>query len=504
MVSKLLLVPHPHVLNVVCRQLEGITLLVGKGAVVDSRNEQGETPLHIASWGHVKNNILGSGKDFSYWAADCVQLLLDLGADPNIIDNQGLSPLNKASSRPDIMRILLARGADLAAGTSNPLFSAIRDQDLQALAIILDAGASANAVDITESCHIHYNCKDQERTALFCACFPYPFNLREENSVPLVKLLIERGADVYATLNERETLIHYVFEHAEQPFLDAFLDYFDTIDFSRRDQSGRTVLLAACDGQHPLVHLLDLGVDVLAVDNDGKNILHHLLDNPDIGEDFILQALEYEICKALVCQKDSKGSTPLQYALSNLRPVVCEKLMTLGANLLEADPAGATALHHIAAQYLREDKPHNEVLRQSHEKEHYEACLRLWRRFLDLGGNINARDIQVCPPLFYYLLSQAKVNVRENECCHVANFSHLFDEATDVSARNADGETALHVIARRDNKWPTQPGHDRTSFEFMVSKGLDPLAEDAKGRSSLDVAAACGKDEILELFQYRS
>jgi hypothetical protein len=40
-------------------------------------------------------------------------------------------------------------------------------------------------------------------------------------------------------------------------------------------------------------------------------------------------------------------------------------------------------------------------------------------------------------------------------------------------------------------------------FEFMVGKGLDPLEEN-RGRSSLDIAAACGKKEILELFQYHS
>jgi hypothetical protein len=33
---------------------------------------------------------------------------------------------------------------------------------------------------------------------------------------------------------------------------------------------------------------------------------------------------------------------------------------------------------------------------------------------------------------------------------------------------------------------------------------LDPLAEDGRSWSGLDVAAACEQKEILELFQYRS
>ena len=37
-------------------------------------------------------------------------------------------------------------------------------------------------------------------------------------------------------------------------------------------------------------------------------------------------------------------------------------------------------------------------------------------------------------------------------------------------------------------------------IEFFV-KGVDPLAEDKEGMTALDVAAAIGKREILELFQ---
>ena len=112
---------------------------------------------------------------------------------------------------------------------------------------------------------------------------------------------------MFATLNARESLVHYVFEHANPPFFNAFLENFDKIDLNRRDQLGRTVLLAACDGtQPPFVRLLGVGADVLAVDNEGKNALHHLLDNPDIKEDTILQILEHSSCVALVCQKDSK------------------------------------------------------------------------------------------------------------------------------------------------------------------------------------------------------
>lgn len=39
--------------------------------------------------------------------------------------------------------------------------------------------------------------------------------------------------------------------------------------------------------------------------------------------------------------------------------------------------------------------------------------------------------------------------------------------------------------------------------EESVAMGLDPLKEDAQGRSALDVAAACGKEDIAGLSRGR-
>jgi ankyrin repeat protein len=122
---------------------------------------------------------------------------------------------------------------------------------------------------------------------------------------------------------------------------------------------------------------------------------------------------------------------------------------------------------------------------------------------LNLGGDINARDNEGSPPLFFYLRKCNTVDcntVDYSTADSLKNFEVLLGNA-DVQVRNNDGETALHVIARKEKGYIES---DRELFRFMVAKGLDPLAEDGKGRSSLDVAAACGKNRILDLFQYES
>jgi ankyrin repeat protein len=509
-------------------QLGAIKFLIKKGANVNSRNENGETPLHIASVGTTWNT---AGKEEGIWRSSCVQLLLDLGANPNALDDAGLSPLHKAGSAPEIMQLLLKGGAELSLGKISPLFSAIQAQDFGVLRIILDMGADPNSKDTAKSCQVDYRVRDQERSALFCASFLTTFNKEARNSVPCVKLLIEQGAEVFAPLNDQETLIHYVFHHAEYCIINAFIECADRINFNAKDQLGRTVLLAACNWTQalpgyrhkhwdrkvpgPVIRLLDCGADISAVDNDGRNALHHLLDNGEIEQDTILQFLERQESKVLLHQKDNTGFSPLNCALRTLRPAVCEALISLGCDLLQPDPNGATALHHISSQALQVHQPKRSSgnLQQEHPAHYLAGCLRLWRLYIDLGGDINARDNYGSPALFYYLSSSQKdlysrMDSNKDSVCHVENFAKFFDgkgEETDFHARNADGETALHVIARREKNSFTKVGHDKALFElFAVDKGLDPLAEDGSGRSSLDVAAACEKGEILELFQYRS
>lgn len=462
---------------------------------------------------------MGNYKGF--WRPQCVDLLLQLGADPNIVAKNGLAPLHEAVSSVEITRSLLRAGADLSAGKTSPIFDVIMEQNVEVLTTILDAGGDVNAV--TDSITIQPSITDQAQTVLFCASFALGLNRHMSDSIPLIKLLIHRGADMYAPLNDRETLIHYLFEHGKYAAVCAYLDCHDKINFDARDQLGRTIILAACNWtgvapgynhKHwsakeslPVMRLLEYGADMTAVSNDGRNALHHLLDNPDIEQDTIMQVLgkEPEACKKMLNHKDNEGYTPFHLALRVLRPDVCFRLLDLGADLLDHDPTGATALHHIASQYLQKHRPQRgENLQQKHLDGHHEKALKLWSRYLDLGSSINVRDGNGSPPLFAYLSSPPKYEYYGNSkesCCHLQSFSKLFDaEDLDITARNMAGETALHIIARRDKNHYTEDEHDRQLIEFFV-KLVDPLAEDKTGMTALDVAAATGKKEILELFQ---
>ncbi|CZR55172.1 uncharacterized protein PAC_05058 [Phialocephala subalpina] len=505
-------------------QVLAIRYLVSKGADINALNEKGETPLHVASKGDVKTNV---GVSEGFWTPDCAAVLLELGADPNILDSKGLSCLHKASSLPGIMRSLLAKGADLNLGKLSPLFTSIQSQNLKALEILLDAGADPNSIDQNNGFQVHYLVKGQTRTALFCASFSNLFNQQAVNNAPLVKHLIQRGADPYARLTETETLIHYVFEHGEQEIIFAFLECAELIDWEKRDQLGRTVLLAAANWtgtlqgyrhQHwvdkikaPIIRLLDLSVDPLVTDDSGRHVMHHLCANEDMEEDAILQFLEFPAAKDLLLKKDKKGYSSLHEALKVLRPRTIEKLLSMGANLQSPDPENKTALHHVAKQCLEiTERQRASHLRREHPPEWHTGLYILWKKFLADGGDIDCKDKGGNTPLFIFLsTSQGSKGAH-----HLETLDKFFDHKAkcgegedqdeelewkaDIFVRNNEGETALHVVARSGLALPEI---EKDLFAELVKRGLDPLAEDAQGRSALDVAAACGKGPILEMFE---
>jgi ankyrin repeat protein len=502
-------------------QLRALEYLIAHGADVNIQNECGKTPLHIASSG--RRDHIGTLPN-GYWRLKAVEILLSHGADVNIIDKKGETALHKASMAPDIMRLLLRRGADKEAGTRSPLFNSIKSQNVETLKILLDHGVDVDCLDpVTNINDVHHSLRKLGQVyALLCAAFSGQW-IGIQGS--LLSTLIQYGANLYVTLNDSETLVHFLFEYPEYAILDTLLEEpcVSKIDFNHRDQRGRTVLMAACDWHRNLRHheyssrvlegpeseklvspplrILGLGADASMVDEEGKTALHHLVNNSNMPDDVLMDFVKRDEVLSTLLLKDSHGFTPFHYALRTLRPQLCELMLSKGADLLEPDPNGMTALHHIADQCLQVNRPSRRpTMYISVPKDYFNRCLGLWNMFLGMGGSINVVNNMGDTPLFRFLLSPNTPR-REGNSCHLACYDKLFpaDSGVDVFATNNQGETALHIISRRQNVNYAKESHDKLLFEAMMAKGLDPLKEDGKGRSALDVASAVEKNDIVRL-----
>ncbi|CAA7265504.1 unnamed protein product [Cyclocybe aegerita] len=119
-------------------QLVPLLLQHGAGATVNSSDSDGKAALHRAVWWNGENSTA------------TIDLLLDAGADINILDASGHTPLWEAASKsvPPVIAHLLKRGAKVdfrSPESTTPLMEACLHNSTVAVAILLADGADPNA-----------------------------------------------------------------------------------------------------------------------------------------------------------------------------------------------------------------------------------------------------------------------------------------------------------------------------------------------------------------------
>lgn len=143
----------------------------------------------------------------------------------------------------------------------------------------------------------------------------------------------------------------------------------------------------------------------------------------------------------------------------------------------------------LRSQYGMEDSPDEPV-----------EYNNLYQRFTNAGCSREARDYVGNTPIFAYVATIRSYH--EDIAVPVApdpkDLRKMFAEH-DIHAVNNDGDTLLHIVARRENNYAS-PGDGLDIFKILVELGLDPRKENKSQVTPLDVAAACGNEDILTLF----
>jgi hypothetical protein len=160
-------------------RLAAMRLLLDHGAQVDARNYQGRTPLMFL--------FKGTGGSVNPSAAEAVQLLAGRGADANAVDEDGLSPLSHACSHTgtdgDTVRALLAAGARVERESGTVLIDALiaaaagaqEPPSVGAIVALIGAGAGAcfrNARALAEAAAGFVDAADPEEAQAFIEAYP--------------------------------------------------------------------------------------------------------------------------------------------------------------------------------------------------------------------------------------------------------------------------------------------------------------------------------------------
>ncbi|KAF7514785.1 hypothetical protein G7054_g15007 [Neopestalotiopsis clavispora] len=533
-------------------QVEALQYFLSHGVDTEAKTPQGDTLLVMAL------------KSRGFWKEKVVRVLLKYKASSQAVESETGKNCLALSSSAALTKMLLAHGAKVE-NQAAILGSAITELDAVMARALLEAGADPNYIDeaaktewqAPESYELFVSPETQDRPVEFSNGRLRQFwDFREQQAnemnmaryalhdaaravskeVPpisweqrrddLVRVLLEKGADPWATYPNGDTVVHRVIHDKGlvAPLLDA-----PGCDINCRGQSGQTLLLSACRPviapcplipssarllPCPLVNtnaiheLLDRNVDVSMTDYSKRTALHLMLTlNRRFGDAHqkAFNALVERGGQKLVLARDSTDVSPLHLALASGQLEAVECLLVNGANVFSSDPrTGDTALHRVACRLVGESGAATEAA-------------ALWKHLIRLDLDVNARNHVGDTPALAY--SRVNLNgtrdpkhrkshpsyAMQHDTTHCAALALLVDSGADLMAVNYEGQGMLHLTAARRIGELDCEGRDQIKdvedfFEKLLELGLDPRLEDRALRTPIDMAVARNRRGILQLF----
>jgi ankyrin repeat protein len=295
----------PHPLHVAAKfgelsDVQGV--LKRDEKAINSLDEMGDTPLNCAV---VQENV------------EVADFLLAHGADPNIPNRNGLTPLEQASSRGkdtglSLAKLLLAHGAQPNPTNATefkipPLEWAVTSDNLELVNLLLDHGASVKSANTNGNTPLH--------------------TAASRGDLEIAETLLKHGADANAAITGGTTPLH---EAAEGGFVEiAELLLKHGAEVNSKIQNGMTPLLYAAGrgaehkGPACFELLLSKGGSLDATDDRGNTPLHLAVY---YGNQAVVESLLRHNVNVNVTNKS--GGTPLQSAK---KPEIAELLRQHGA-----------------------------------------------------------------------------------------------------------------------------------------------------------------------------
>uniref|UniRef100_A0A8C1IMP0 Ion transport domain-containing protein n=1 Tax=Cyprinus carpio TaxID=7962 RepID=A0A8C1IMP0_CYPCA len=363
------------------------------------QDEQGRTPLHWA----VEQNQQQS----------CV-LLLELGADPNILNNAMMGPLHLAVTKRYNHLVLFQScdktDANLEGDLGNtPVMMACCTNNCQAIQFLFKHGAKmciqnklghyaihtvafAGAKEAMEmvleigeelgiSTSVHINYLDKTKST------PLHLSVRGGN-IEVIKLCIIKGARVDQQQCDKSTALHFACTQGALEAVKIMLSSYNKVEdiINIRDGANQTPLHRSslihcyldliclgkgaeidctdCKGLSPLLlaskccawktvaFLLSVGADFRIKDEAGRNFLHFVVLQPKGLKNLPETILQCNAVKEMLSDEDVEGCTPLHYACKLGIHDSVKNMLGLNIFVGQKSREKKSALH-FAAEYGR-------------------------------------------------------------------------------------------------------------------------------------------------------
>ena len=530
-----------------------VMLLIKSGAKIDHIDKLGKTALHFA----IGSDDMQFTRHLELTErcesdTSIAKALLSAGADANVLDSSGGSPLYMAcvKGNTNFVTLLLRHGASPNTGTADkyPIHAACRGHRFDLVKQLLEYNADVSG--------------------RHCRTLPLHIAVTDNNS-ELVELLLKH-ASVDVTDTDGNTALHHAVEYV-----------------LRWGYSDRGV--ASSNAKSVIDILLENKADVNAVNNVGKTPLYKaaskewLLDivskmlqeyggslskgSPD-GTPLVIACRQQNVevvdvmlkhgadpNLATKCWHHLKHKLPLHIAVSIDNSELVELLLKHGANVDVTDAHGNTALHHAASHSY----PSHEVVASSHAKSVVDILLEnkadvnflnrtgetpLYRavhnEMLDVvsetmpsfGGNSHigspdkglpsaAQVIQNVKVVEVLLKHGANPNLPSTSCYHDSKHKFplfvavdkgksevvelLLKHGANINFTDSDGNTALHhVIEQQPIVTPSQYSDHvvaansvKSVLDILLENKADVNAVNNAGETPLYKAASRGLLDIV-------
>ncbi|KAL4235985.1 hypothetical protein ACF0H5_004373 [Mactra antiquata] len=383
---------------------------------VNSCNEQGQTPLHVAcKHGHT----------------DAVIELLKLGADFSALDrHSGRTPLHYACSNSniDIVKYLLKNGAvpyDQDKHGVYPMHVAAHSDLPEVIKCLVTAGGQVNGVDTISETPLHYaakiNCPDTIKTLVECGGNVESKNKNGETPLHIatiygcvlnIKMLQQLGADLNSRDKNEETPLHRAVRVKKTDSIDTLAKLGADL-YARNDIKECPLHLAARLGYwKEAQHLLKASTDIEVPYKKGSQAIHIAAQ---YGSCDVIHLLKKY--KVNLNAEDKVGNRPLHFAVKAEHSEAIRVLVDLGAEINAGGKRGDTSVH----QATKDKKT------------------RMVQVLGSVGADCNTvNDAALCP-LFYSAVNE-----------DLQTSKALIHGGANVNMINSEGEGLVHIMVEEE------------------------------------------------------
>lgn len=234
-----------------------VKFLVTQGAKLEAKDQQGRTPLFIAIKNTFENVIteLKSGEDNEKKYFIVADFLSSQGADIDCQDINGESPLLYATRFWSFasMTYLIGKGADVNIANEKgmtPIIVAVNDNNLEKVKLLVDCGT----VDVNKK-------ESLGRPPLWFST--------KHTDMACAKLLIDHGADINDRLSSGSTLLMDVIQRGHFDFADLLMEKGAGVNGVNKEGETALIIAAGKNNLTIIENLINRGADITAQDIDG-------------------------------------------------------------------------------------------------------------------------------------------------------------------------------------------------------------------------------------------